>query len=180
MDLANKSSTYFRTNSDNERARPQIISAVNSESTTVIQPYKRVVGNRDINLFVNIERLLQRRTQLQKISDLYQKSSGSIIPENVPFHEYAHNHVWLRETLISIAINRIIACPLLTSLNASLTDIEKAIKAVKELNSNLKTIIDIKNPYTNQILSLISGLSSIQYQLMYNILNILKEWTKIL
>ena len=63
IDLANKSSTLFRHNSDNERSRPHVMSTfiLESQSTGNSRKYKRVVGNRTINLFSNVERMLERR-----------------------------------------------------------------------------------------------------------------------
>ena len=80
------------------------------------------------------------------------------MPDNVSFYKYAHNDVWLRETLVAITFNRaIVASPLLNLLNATFGKIKLAGKSLTKLKANVKAIIDSENPYSNETLSLLLG-----------------------
>eukprot|EP01084_Bolivina_argentea_P243929 408781_1 len=171
IEMANKSALYFKTNSQNEKARPDIVNAKLDEkqSENTFKSHKRVVGERLINCFINCDRLLERRQPLTEISSLYKTDGKAIIPDNKLFYEYSHSGAWLRENIVAIAFNRSTANPMLRVLNTSFDKMKKGLEYVKQFNSNLQKLIAKQKPYTNEFLGILLGFESISpVQKYYN------------
>ena len=162
-DLANKASEYLKEGSKNERARPQLISALQCvpELQCKLDPFKRVVGNRGINLWCNIFSLLQRRESLSELSILSDKQSGALISDHKLFYEYSHCPGWLRETLVGIAFDRAITSPLLRMLNTSHLAMGRALEFVKSLNDRIGYIIQHYEHESNKILQIFLNFKAI-------------------
>eukprot|EP01084_Bolivina_argentea_P243932 408784_1 len=163
IELANKSALYFKTNSQNEKARPDIVNTKldEKESENTFKTHKRVVGERLINCFTNCDRLLERRQAFKETSTLCKSDGKSVIPDNKLFYEYGHNGAWLRENIVAIAFNRSTANPLLRVLNTSFDKMKKGLEYVKQFNSNLQKLISKRKPYSNEWLGILLGCDSI-------------------
>ena len=163
QDLANEASEYLKKGSKNERARPQYISAMQSvpELRCNLIPFKRVVGNRGINLWCNVLGLLERRECLKELSILRDKQTGAILSDHKLFYEYAHSSVWYRETLVGIAFDRAITSPLLRALNTSHLAMANALIFVKLLNINIGYLIENYGHETNKILQVFLNFKAI-------------------
>eukprot|EP01083_Nonionella_stella_P243879 849381_1 len=163
IELGDKASAYFKSNSSNERAKPNLLKALIDDKSTdlKLKQFKRSVGERTINKFVNNERLLERREAMKLASSLYDKNTGSIISDNILFYEYSCNSAWFRETIVSIAFDRSIAGPLLTMLNTTFDTMKVAFEKITILNQRLKQIVAIKEHETKELLLLFVGFTAI-------------------
>eukprot|EP01084_Bolivina_argentea_P243933 408785_1 len=163
IELANKSALYFKTNSQNEKARPDIINAKldEKESEHTFKSHKRVIGERLINCFTNCDRLLERRQAFKETSTLCKSDGKSVIPDNKLFYEYSHNGAWLRENIVAIAFDRSAANPLLRVLNTTFDKMRKGLEHAKQFNLNVGKIIATNRPYCNKLLGVLLGFDSI-------------------
>ena len=113
-----------------------------------------------MNTFCNIERMLERRSELSELSQLHCKNKDCVIPDNKIFYEYSNNNVWFRESLIATVIDRVIANPVLKLINTAGGRIKEAINCVDNVRNCIQKIIDTKNCYTTEVLGLILGVTS--------------------